>query len=51
METNAKQKEFDAVKFMRTERNRISNEISNMSFQELKEYLVKKNKEEIKPCA
>lgn len=51
MKTNATQKEFDTVKFMRTERNRISNEISDMSFEELRVYIKKNTAEEIKPSA
>ena len=36
-------KEFDAVKFMRQQRDRISKEIADMNFKQLKDYL-KKNK-------
>jgi len=36
-------KKFDAVKYMRQERDRISKEIADMNFKQLKDYL-KKNK-------
>ncbi len=36
-------KEFDAVKFMRQQRDRISRDTANMNFEQLKEYL-KKNR-------
>jgi len=36
-------KEFDAVKYMRQQRDRISLEIANLNFEQLKEYL-KKNR-------
>jgi hypothetical protein len=35
-------KEFDAVKYMRQERDRISEEISDMTHEQIKEYFVKK---------
>jgi hypothetical protein len=34
-------KEFDAVKFMRQQRDRISRETAEMTFDQLKEYLRK----------
>lgn len=42
METNKKEKSFDAVKMMREVRDKISSETQNMSFEELKTYI--KNK-------
>jgi len=33
---------FDAVTFMRKQRNRISKDISNMDFKEIKEYFSKR---------
>jgi hypothetical protein len=39
METNKKEKSFDAVKMMREIRDKITAETENMSFQELKKYL------------
>jgi len=36
-------KEFDAVKFMRQQRDRISKETADMTFEQLKDYL-KKNR-------
>ena len=39
METNKKEKSFDAVKMMREIRDKISAETQNMSFEELKKYL------------
>lgn len=41
METNKKQKAFDAVKMMRESRNQISAETQNMTFEQLKEYISK----------
>lgn len=37
------EKDFDAVKFMRQQRDRISRETADMNFEQLKEYL-KKNR-------
>jgi len=37
-------KEFDTVAFFRAEKERIANEISNMTFEELKAYLRSKSK-------
>lgn len=37
-------KEFDTVAFFRAEKERIAKEISNMTFEELKEYLKSKSK-------
>jgi hypothetical protein len=39
METNKKEKTFDAVKMMRDIRNKISSETANMNFEELKKYI------------
>lgn len=39
METNKKEKDFDAVKMMRDIRDKISSETQNMSFEELKAYI------------
>ena len=45
MKTETKTKDFDAVKMMREIRDKISLEIENMSFAEIKEYF-KKRKEQ-----
>ena len=37
-------KDFDAVKFMRQNRDRISKDIADMNFTEIKEYFAKKRK-------
>ncbi|WP_304067818.1 hypothetical protein [Pedobacter glucosidilyticus] len=42
METNKKEKQFDAVKMMREIRTQISTETQNMTFDELKAYIKKK---------
>ena len=42
METNKKEKSFDAVKMMREIRDNISSETQNMSFEELKAYIKQK---------
>jgi hypothetical protein len=42
METNKKEKSFDAVKMMREIRDKISSETQNMSFEELKAYIKQK---------
>ena len=42
METNKKEKPFDAVKMMREIRDKISSETQNMSFEELKAYIKQK---------
>ena len=39
METNKKEKTFDAVKMMRDIRDKINSETSNMTFEELKKYI------------
>lgn len=39
METNKKEKSFDAVKMMREIRDKISAETQNMTFEELKKYI------------
>jgi len=36
------EKGFDAVAFMRKQRDKISKDISNMDFEEIKEYFTKK---------
>ena len=41
METKIKKKTFDTVKFFRQEKERIARETEKMTFEELKEYLVK----------
>ena len=41
METNKKEKRFDAVKMMREIRDKISSETENMTFEELKAYIKK----------
>jgi len=51
MKIKTKEKVFDAVKFMREQRDQISKDISNLNFQELKEYLKARNRQEIKPSA
>jgi len=38
------EKGFDAVAFMRKQRDRISKDISKMDFEEIKEYFSKKRK-------
>jgi hypothetical protein len=44
-------KDFDAVGFMRQERNRISNDIADLSKEQVIEYFKKnKSKERIIPC-
>jgi hypothetical protein len=45
METNKKEKHFDAVKMMREIRDKISSETQNMSFEELKAYIKNKLEE------
>jgi hypothetical protein len=42
METNKKDKQFDAVKMMREIRDKISAETQNMTFEELKAYIKQK---------
>ena len=39
METNKKEKKFDAVKMMREIRDKISAETQDMTFEELKAYI------------
>lgn len=39
-------KDFDAVKFMRNQRDKISKEIADMDYKQIKEYLAKKKKKE-----
>ena len=45
MKTTIK-KDFDSVKFMRQERDRISREISDMTHEQIKEYFAKKRSRE-----
>jgi hypothetical protein len=43
-------KDFDAVKYMRQTRDKISRDIADMNYEQLKEYLAKKRpKERIMP--
>jgi hypothetical protein len=42
METNKKEKTFDAVKMMREIRDKISEETQNMTFEQLKVYIKSK---------
>jgi len=39
MEPKTKKKEFDTVKFFRSEKERVSGETTGMSYEELKAYL------------
>lgn len=39
METKVKKKKFDTVDFFRSEKERISKETNDLSFEELKRYL------------
>jgi hypothetical protein len=39
-------KDFDAVKYMRQERDRISREIADMTHEQIKEYFAKKRTKE-----
>lgn len=49
---NNTEKAFDAVKFMREQRDRITKDIMHLSPEEIVEYFeLKKNKERIKPGA
>jgi hypothetical protein len=46
------EKQFDAVKFMRQQRNRLSEKLSKMTKAEIVEYFKKRKAEtSIKPCA
>jgi len=40
----AAKKDFDAVGFMRKQRDKISKDIADMSFEEIKEYFAKRTK-------
>jgi hypothetical protein len=40
-------KDFDAVKYMRQERDRISGEIADMTHEQIKEYFAKRRTKEI----
>jgi hypothetical protein len=40
--TTSVKKEFDAVAFMRKQRDKISKDIANMDFEGIKEYFAKK---------
>ena len=42
MKTKKKIKDFDAVKFMRDARDKISKETEGMNFEQLKKYFAKK---------
>jgi len=48
MKTTIK-KDFDAVKYMRQERDRISREIADMTHEQIKEYFAKRRTKEIIP--
>jgi hypothetical protein len=39
-------KDFDAVKFMRETRDKISKEIADMNFEQIKEYFANKRRKE-----
>ena len=45
MKTTVKKK-FDAVKYMRKERDRISKEIADMTHEQIKEYFAKRRSKE-----
>jgi hypothetical protein len=45
MKTKIK-KDFDAVEYMRQQRDRISNDIANMTFEQIKQYLAQGKAEE-----
>jgi hypothetical protein len=46
------QKKFDAVKYMRQQRDKLSEKLSKMSKQEILEYFKKRmKKSSVKPCA
>jgi hypothetical protein len=40
------EKEFDAVKFMRQTRNKISQDIADMDYKQIKEYFAKRRRKE-----
>jgi len=47
-----KEKQFDAVEYMRNQRNKLSEKLSKMSKEEILEYFKKRSSEmNIKPCA
>lgn len=47
-----KDKPFDAVEYMRSQRNKLSEKLSKMTKEEILEYFKKRNSEmDIKPCA
>lgn len=47
-----KEKQFDAVEYMRNQRNKLSEKLSKMTKEEILEYFKKRNSEiNIKPCA
>ena len=49
---NTTEKTFDAVKFMRQQRDKLSEELSKMTKEEILEYFEKrKTQTTIKPCA
>lgn len=43
------EKDFDAVAYMRKQRDKISKEIANMNFKEIKEYFSKKRTKKVSP--
>jgi hypothetical protein len=48
--TTKNKKDFDAVEFMRQQRDKISQDITGMDYKQIKEYLAKKRgKERILP--
>ncbi len=52
METNKKEKSFDAVKFMREQRDKLSLKLSKMTKAEIIEYFRKRKMEtSVKPSA
>lgn len=44
-------RKFDAVKFMRQQREKLSKRLSKMTKEEILEYFKKHKKEAIKPCS
>ena len=42
--TTKTEKDFNAVEFMRKQRDKISKDISNMDYEEIKEYFAKRRK-------
>ena len=44
--TTKNKKDFDAVEFMRQQRDKISQDITGMAYKQIKEYLAKKREKE-----